>query len=127
MMQSLARKGLHLYHLKEILARRWRNNKSQERNEDLDEEMKYSRGEMKTSYTTNRENDNSHSNSSRNGVHMTQHGGNDLYKVGNGDLTHTHPSDTPLINIGGALTRNDMKMNIWADTCQLGLSNVFGP
>ena len=66
MMQFLVCKGLHLYHLKEILARRWRNDKSQGRNEDLDEEMKYSSGEMKTSYTTNRENDNSRSNSSRN-------------------------------------------------------------
>ena len=107
MMQFLARKGLHLYHLKEILAHRWRNDKSQGRNEDLDEEMKYSSGEMKTSYTTNRGNDNSHSNSSRNDFHITQHGENNLYKVGYGDLTHTHLSDTPLINIGGALTRND--------------------
>ena len=122
-MQSLAHKGLYLYYLKEILAHRWRNDKSQGRNE----EMKYSSGEMKTSYTTNRENDNSHSNLSRNGVHITQHGGNDLYKVENGDLTHTHPGDTQLINIGGALTRNDREMHIWADICQLGLSNVFGP
>ena len=61
-MQSLARKGLYLYHFKEILAHKWRNNKSQGRNADLDEEMKYSSGQMKTSYTTNRGNDKSHSN-----------------------------------------------------------------
>ena len=28
-------------------------------------------------------------------------------QVRNGDLTHTHPSDTPLINIGEPLTRNE--------------------
>ena len=54
MMQSLVRKGLHLYHLKEILARRWRNDKSQGKNEDFDEKIKYLSGEMKTSNTTKR-------------------------------------------------------------------------
>ena len=77
-----------------------------------DEEMKYSSGEMKTSSTTNRENDNAHSNSSKNSVHITQHGENDLYKIRNGDLTRTHPSNTSLINIGGGWTRNDREIYI---------------
>ena len=39
MMESLARTGLHLQYLNEILTHRWRNDKSQERNEELDKNI----------------------------------------------------------------------------------------